>query len=143
MLQTGPIRCSHSSPLEQSSAQSGQSGRQEPRLYAASDGDIVSAEYGLLLRAWRWDIIRVTERLEDHAPAVTCTMFKRFERKMASVAAAPHKRRLGSSHERSDIAGAEGFHSLERQHVRHRLCEVLTPFRRGIASEPGRFRAEP
>ena len=43
--------------MEQSRAQSGQSGWQEPRLYAASDGDIISAEYGLLLRDWRWDII--------------------------------------------------------------------------------------
>ena len=47
----------HSCPLEQSGAQSGQSRWQEPRLYAASQRDIISVEYGLLLRAWRRDMM--------------------------------------------------------------------------------------
>jgi hypothetical protein len=38
-------------------------------------------------------------------------------------------RGVGLSHERSDVAGAEGFHSLEGNMCGTAICEVLTPCR--------------
>src|SRR5436190_6594251 len=57
---------------------------------------------------------------------------------------------VGLSHERSDIAGAEGFHFARRQHWRHRYARCCRPAGvkghitcQGIASEPGRSRVWP
>ena len=57
---------------------------------------------------------------------------------------------VGLSHERSYIAGAESFYSLERQHVRHRYARCCRPTGveghitcKRIVSEPGRSRVWP
>src|SRR5438445_10037124 len=54
---------------------------------------------------------------------------------------------VGLSHERSDIAGAESFYSLEGNNVRHRYARCRRPAGvqghitcKGIASEAGRSR---